>query len=221
MSKTSTASSTDNGSGTVHLDDLLDVQPEATHTATNTHTETTSTQITLDELVGLTNSHATGSSQVATLSVDHATLKSEPEYFNRPLLSIIGLIAVLGAVAWLVVRRRAQISAILRRVLFPSALPRVVATAMLLLAPGDWSADFYSLLRWVVFGAAVLPLIMAYHQHRYSWAWLAGMVAVLFNPFVFIRLSRDSWHLIDYAAALFFLVSLTVRESTSSAFSDK
>ena len=174
----------------------------------------------LDELVGLTNSHTTESSQVATLSVAHATLKSEPEYFNRPLLSIIGLIAVLGAVTWLLVRRRAQISAILRRVLFPSALPRIVAAAMLLLAPGDWSADFYSLLRWVVFGAAVLLLIMAYHQRRYSWAWLAGMVAFV-QPLRFHSLSRDSWHLIDYATALLFLVSLTVRESTSSRVSDR
>ena len=89
-----------------------------------------------------------------------------------------------------------------------AALPRLAAAVMLVLAAGNWSRDYYVLLRWLVFGAGGLVVVLAWKSHRYGWVWVMGMVSLLFNPLSEIHLSRAAWRIIDPGVALVFVISL-------------
>ena len=89
-----------------------------------------------------------------------------------------------------------------------SAIPRLVAAVLLVWAIGEHGRDFFLLLRWFVFGVAALTAVLGYSARRPAWAWLAAMLAVLFNPFSELRLTREMWHIVDLIAASFFFLSL-------------
>ncbi|MBF8266522.1 MAG: hypothetical protein HW388_30 [Dehalococcoidia bacterium] len=81
------------------------------------------------------------------------------------------------------------------------------AIAMLLGALGEWPYS-YTLLRWVTGFAAVLVAIFGL---QWGQLWAVGVfvfVAILFNPFVPIDLSRSIWRLIDIGTAALFLLAI-------------
>src|SRR5712692_6587454 len=90
-----------------------------------------------------------------------------------------------------------------------SSVPRIAAAVLLVWATSFYHCrDFYELLRWLVFGTAALTAVIAFSNRKPAWTWLAAMIAVLFNPFHEVRLSQDTWHVLDVVAAGFFLVSI-------------
>lgn len=91
-----------------------------------------------------------------------------------------------------------------------AAIPRLAAAVMLVLAVGSWSRDFYVLLRWLVFGAGGLVVVLSWRSARFAWVWIMIMICVLFNPLSEIHLSRSTWLVIDPAVAFVFVVSLFV-----------
>jgi hypothetical protein len=92
----------------------------------------------------------------------------------------------------------------------PHLIPAVIAALMLLAALGDWPYGYYQLLRVVVCGAGAYIAWLSYHS-RYPWAaWLFGFVAVLFNPFAPIHLSRGTWQPVDFVCAVLFVLAATV-----------
>jgi hypothetical protein len=96
---------------------------------------------------------------------------------------------------------------------------RIAAAIMLFLALGRLPYGYYTLLRFVVSGTTAYGAYFAStEQKKLAWAWIFGIVAVLFNPFIPIHLSRDTWAVIDIAVALLLLVSLLfLRESKRPA----
>lgn len=89
----------------------------------------------------------------------------------------------------------------------PHSIPCIIAAAMLLLALRKWPYDYYRLLRFVTCAVAVLVAYCAYAWRKWWAAWLFGFVAVLFNPLLPIHLKRQTWQVIDPAAAALFLVA--------------
>lgn len=86
-----------------------------------------------------------------------------------------------------------------RLLLFPS----ILAAAMLALALLDvWPYGYFTLLRWVVCAVSVACAVAA-------WSWgrrivllvLAGLLAALFNPLAPVELERETWMIVDLAAA--------------------
>jgi hypothetical protein len=86
----------------------------------------------------------------------------------------------------------------------------IVAIAMLLLAipSGIWPYGYYQILRWVVAGAALFILWIAYNFKKQAWIWIMGVIAILFNPIVPINLVKETWLVIDFIAAGLFLISI-------------
>jgi hypothetical protein len=84
---------------------------------------------------------------------------------------------------------------------------KVAAIAMLLLAMGKWPFGFYVLLRWVVCGVCAYSAFSAAEAGRKGWVWVLGILALLFNPFLPVRLGRETWAPVDLAAALLLAVS--------------
>jgi uncharacterized membrane protein YccC len=95
---------------------------------------------------------------------------------------------------------------------------RIAAAIMLFLALARLPYGYYTLLRFVVCGTTAYGAYFAStdEQKKPAWAWTFGIIAILFNPFIPIHLSRDIWAVIDVAIALVLVVSLLfLRESKS------
>jgi len=88
-------------------------------------------------------------------------------------------------------------------------IARIAAAIMLFLALARLPYGYYTLLRFVVCGTTAYGAYFAStEQKKPAWAWTFGIIAVLFNPFIPIHLSRDIWAVIDVAVALLLVVSL-------------
>ena len=78
----------------------------------------------------------------------------------------------------------------------------IVPAVMALIALAPLPYDYYTLLRIVVSGAASL---IAWREAQSgttrAWFWVFVATAIVFNPFIPIHLSRDSWFFIDLAIA--------------------
>ncbi len=61
---------------------------------------------------------------------------------------------------------------------------------------------YYQLMRFVVCGVAGFCAYKAYEGRKQPWLFLAGFVALLFNPFVPIRFDRDTWRVLDFITAI-------------------
>jgi len=83
-------------------------------------------------------------------------------------------------------------------------IPSLIAALMLLGALARWPYGYYQLLRWVTCGVAVYVAYTAYNWQKMWAVWLFGFVAVLFNPLIPIRLSREIWQPINVICALLF-----------------
>lgn len=84
-----------------------------------------------------------------------------------------------------------------------------VASAFLFLALFDgWQYGFFTILRFVVFSSTAYVAYLAYQEQKESWTWFLGAIAVLFNPFIPVYLTRDVWIVIDFVTALFLLISV-------------
>ncbi len=84
---------------------------------------------------------------------------------------------------------------------------RVVAGVMLLLALGSWEYSYYQILRVVVCGASVFLAWHLFDFKQTGWAWVFVVTGILFNPIAPIYLERETWQMIDFAAAILFFSS--------------
>jgi len=67
---------------------------------------------------------------------------------------------------------------------------------------------FFTLLRFVVFGVTAYVAWMAYEHQRKKWIWIFSFLAILFNPFIPVYLSRGLWCAIDLVTGLFLVSSV-------------
>src|SRR5680860_439891 len=82
-----------------------------------------------------------------------------------------------------------------------------VPVIMLIGAYGSWPYAYYTLLRVLVFFAALLLVFDIYNRTGEVALWCAAFVAVaiLFNPLLPIHLTRGVWAVIDPAVAALFV----------------
>jgi hypothetical protein len=91
--------------------------------------------------------------------------------------------------------------------------PVVLTTCLLALAAfGGWPYAFYQLLRLITCGTAGYMAFITHQEQKRGWMWTVVAVALLFNPLLPIRLSRQDWQPIDLVVALVFGVFLLVNK---------
>jgi hypothetical protein len=84
----------------------------------------------------------------------------------------------------------------------------VIAAAVLFLALLDgWDYGFFTILRFVVFASTAYVAWIAYEEQKEKWVWILGFIAVLFNPFIPVHLTREIWVPIDFLTGIFLLMS--------------
>ena len=81
-----------------------------------------------------------------------------------------------------------------------------VAALFLLGALGHWPYTYDQLLRWVVCGVGAYSAYVSYGSGRTGWAFIFGVIAVLFNPISPFYMQRETWQVLDIAAAIPFLI---------------
>lgn len=85
----------------------------------------------------------------------------------------------------------------------------LISSIFLCLALFDgWQYGFFSILRFVVFFSTAYVAYLAYQEQKEGWVWVMGAIAVLFNPFLPIYLTRDIWIVIDGLVGVFLFSSI-------------
>ena len=102
-------------------------------------------------------------------------------------------------------------------------IARIAAIILLLWALARHPYGYYTLLRFVVCGVSAYG---AYFSSEIiinkGWAWIFGIIAILFNPIIPIHLDRDTWAVIDVAVAVVLGVSIfMLKKETSESTEDE
>jgi len=75
----------------------------------------------------------------------------------------------------------------------------LIAAVMLLFAvTGRHPYSFYTLLRWICCAVFAYSAFIASERNRVPWAWIFGVLAVLFNPIIPVHLQRETWQIVDW-----------------------
>lgn len=98
-----------------------------------------------------------------------------------------------------------------------SVIIRLIGSILLFWALDDHTYGYYSLLRFISFGVGIYLVYLSMSMKQISWAWIFGMIALIFNPLFPIRLERELWAYVDVISGIIFLASIFyVRENLSS-----
>jgi hypothetical protein len=82
-----------------------------------------------------------------------------------------------------------------------------IPAAVLFIGVFPLPIGYYTLLRLVVTAAAAYIAYDTFQKDKQSgWIWVFGFVAILFNPLIPIYLNKELWMIIDFAAAVLFIV---------------
>lgn len=81
----------------------------------------------------------------------------------------------------------------------------MVTAVFAFVAMADIPYGYYRLLRWVVCAVAIASAIQLHRGQRQGYAWVLGLVAVLFNPLIPVHFAKDTWRALDGAAGFTFL----------------
>jgi hypothetical protein len=92
-----------------------------------------------------------------------------------------------------------------------SIILRLISGILLLLAIGNHSSSYYTILRWIVFGSSLYSGWVLSKLQKHNWAWFFFISGVLFNPIMPFYLDRSSWQLIDLVLAIPFFISLKIK----------
>jgi hypothetical protein len=100
----------------------------------------------------------------------------------------------------------------LKPVNWGSIIAKLVISGMLFTALGHRPYDYYTLLRWVACGACAYTAFQAGESKKTGWLFVFVIAALVLNPIAPLRIKRDTWAIVDAAAAGLLLVSIAVMD---------
>lgn len=90
------------------------------------------------------------------------------------------------------------------------AAGRIVASLILFWAIAPHSYNYYVVLRFIVCGVTLYGIYRTLQEHEWTFAGCFAAIAILFNPFLPIALSKSTWTLLDIGVAVYLLISIMV-----------
>lgn len=66
---------------------------------------------------------------------------------------------------------------------------------------------YYLLLRWVICPICLYLALATLRKRLTGWAWLLGVLAVMYNPVLRVHLTRGVWALVNGITAILLLVA--------------
>jgi len=88
---------------------------------------------------------------------------------------------------------------------------KLAVIIILLGALGSCPYAYYQILRWIVCAVGIYSSYLAYQSKKIIWAWIFGIIAVLFNPILPIYFIREIWQPIDVIVAVIFIIAMFVK----------
>ena len=85
---------------------------------------------------------------------------------------------------------------------------RLISAALLIWAFGRHRYIFYQLVKLVVVAVAVYGVYYTHKLEIKTWKVVFAVIAILFNPFLPVHLSRQAWEVFDLVAAGVLLLSV-------------
>ena len=73
------------------------------------------------------------------------------------------------------------------------------------------SYGYYTLLRFVCCPIFAFLAYRYQEMTRSEWVWIFGVLAVIYNPFVRVHLSRDIWSIVNVATIVVNIVSIFIQ----------
>jgi len=96
---------------------------------------------------------------------------------------------------------------------FGSIAAKLIAAVMLIAALGHHHYDYYTLLRWVACGVCAFTAFQAIQSKKFGWLCVFVIAALVLNPIAPVHLKRDTWAIVDIAAAVLLLVSIPIMDA--------
>jgi Family of unknown function (DUF6804) len=87
---------------------------------------------------------------------------------------------------------------------------KIIAAVLLFAALGRHPYGYYTILRWVACGVSAFTAYQAVETRKFGWLAVFTIAAVVLNPIAPLYLKRDTWALVDVAAAVLLLLSIAV-----------
>jgi hypothetical protein len=91
-----------------------------------------------------------------------------------------------------------------------SIVLRIISAGLLFGALAKNPYDYYIFLRFTTCATSAYCAFLGNQLKSQNWLVVFCILAVLFNPFMPLKFSRDTWNLIDITTALFFVISVFV-----------
>lgn len=85
---------------------------------------------------------------------------------------------------------------------------KLIAIGILIGALWSHPYGYYQLLRWIVSAVSAYSAYVAYEHKNNTWAWILGVIAVLFNPIIPFTFTRETWQVIDVATAVVIFINV-------------
>jgi hypothetical protein len=127
---------------------------------------------------------------------------NERSFWDYDIVRAILMLFVIGIVLLL-------LKIFMKKHIEPITIIKVIAVLVLFGGLADNPYFYYQIQRWFICGLTSYCAYKAYEKHNISWAWIFGVIAVLFNPIAPIYLNREMWSMIDVATAVILIVSLS------------
>jgi uncharacterized protein DUF6804 len=90
----------------------------------------------------------------------------------------------------------------------PFAIIRVFNAALLLWALARHPIGYYTILSFVTCAVCGYAVYLAVQWKQLGWAFIFGATAILFNPLLSFRMTRQTWAYVDVIVAIFLVVSV-------------
>lgn len=95
---------------------------------------------------------------------------------------------------------------------FGSIIAKLIAAVMLFAALGRHTRDYYTLLRWIACGVCAYTAFQAMQSKKIGWLFVFIIAAIVLNPIAPLHLKRDTWAIVDAAAAVLLLLTIAVMD---------
>lgn len=97
-------------------------------------------------------------------------------------------------------------------------IARIIVAVLLVWALAKHPIGYYSVLRLVTCAVCAYGVYLAMQWKQIGWAFIFGAIALLFQPLVVFRMTKQTWNYVDIATAIFLIATIFLfREKRVSA----
>lgn len=85
---------------------------------------------------------------------------------------------------------------------------KILGIIVLIVAVGNHPYSYYQLLRWAIMIISGYSAYLANENKNITWAWIFGIIAILFNPIFPFYFSKNTWQVIDIITTIILFINI-------------